>query len=220
MSKQVRYLIHPGLAQASLEEADEKFRAAVDTEMAYFWIARFWAAMCDEAEEKSQLVVIAGLRSAPYLIRQNIWDEASYFLEEVIYRDGSPKTIASVLPLLRHITKLAIGTDLESEEYGILAKVLLKGGRMQEAEDTIRLLIPRFVSKGNFKGALKSAGDLFDILIDTGRFTEALKITEMINDYTRQAGLGPWTQLMQVGYMLRVMIFQESSKKSCCRWRI
>jgi len=209
IGEQVRYSIHPGVAQAGLEEADEKFRTAVNSLMANFWIAVFNAARSSETEEMGQFVIMAGMRAPSYLIRQNEWSVVSYFLEAVIYRDESPMTIASVLPLLRHSAKLAIGTDRELEEYGILAKVLLKGGRWQEAENIIRLLIPRFVSKGNFKGALKSAGDLFDILRDTGRFGETIKITEMIKDYTRQAGLGPWTQLMHEGYMLQAMIFLE-----------
>lgn len=209
LGEQVRYSINPGVAQAGLEDADEKFRTAVNSEMANFWMAVFNVAGSSGTEEMGQLVIMAGMRAPSYLMRQNEWGVVSYFLEAVIYRDESPKTIASVLPLLRRIAKLAIGTNRELEEYGILAKVLLKGGRRQEAENIIRSLIPRFVSKGNFKGALKSAGDLFDILRDTGRFGEAIKITEMIKDYTRQAGLGPWTQLMQEGYMLQAMIFLE-----------
>jgi len=56
------------------------------------------AAGSSGTEEMGQLVIMAGLRAPSYLMRQNKWGVVSYFLEAVIYRDESPKTIASVLP--------------------------------------------------------------------------------------------------------------------------
>ena len=71
--EQVKYTIHPGVAQAGQAEVDEKFRAAVDSMMASFWRALFDQAQSGEAEGMGQLVITAGLRSAPYLIRQKEW---------------------------------------------------------------------------------------------------------------------------------------------------
>ncbi len=84
LGEQVRYIIHPGVAQAGLEEVDEKFRATVDAEMASFWRAVFDAAGSGGAEEAGQMVITAGLRSAPYLMRQKRWSEASTLLEQAI----------------------------------------------------------------------------------------------------------------------------------------
>jgi len=67
LGEQIRYDIHPGVSQAGLEEADEKFRGTVDAEMASFWIGGFQAARSGEPDEKTQLIVMSGLRSAPYL---------------------------------------------------------------------------------------------------------------------------------------------------------
>ena len=54
LGEQVRYVIHPGVAQAGLEEVDEKFRLAVDSMMATFWIEFFNQAGIGRAEEKGK----------------------------------------------------------------------------------------------------------------------------------------------------------------------
>ena len=120
-------------------------------------------------------------------------------------RDRSPETIASVLPLLRHIALATKGTDRELMDSGVLANALLYAGRWQEAEDMVRSLIPRCVAKGDFRSASAAAGFLFNILLQTGRFEEALKLVEEMKAYTRQAGLGPWTQLLDEGQRLQAL---------------
>ena len=193
--EQVKYIIHPGVAQAGLEEVDEKFRATVDAVMASFWRAVFDAAGIGGAEEAGQMVITAGLRSAPYLMRQKRWSEASTLLEHAIDRDMSPETIALVLPLLRHIAQATKGTDRELIDSGVLANALRAAGRRQEAEEMVRSLIQRCVAQGKFRWASAAAGLLFKILHQTGRFGEAAKLVEEKKGYTRQAGLGPWSQL-------------------------
>ncbi len=205
LGKQVMYIIHPGVAQAGLEEVDEKFRAAVDSMMASFWRSVFDEAMGGGAEEKGQLVIMAGLRSAPYLMRQKRWPEASALLEQAIKRDSSPETIASVLPLLRHIAQATKGTDREIRESGIMAKALLAAGRVQDAEEMARPLITRCVAQGEFGLASAFAGLIFNILGHTGRFEEAAELVEETKTYTRQAGLGPWSQLMCEGWRLQAL---------------
>jgi tetratricopeptide (TPR) repeat protein len=203
---QVKYSIHPGVAQASLEEVDEQFRHAVDSMMGSFWRAVFDEALSGGAQETGQVVIMAGLRSAPYLIRQKKWSKASMLLERAIYRDRSPETIASVLPLLRHIAQATAGTDQELSDSAVLANALLKAGRWQEAEDLIRSLIPKCVSKRDFRLASVAAGFLFNILRQTGRYEEALGLVEeKKKDYTFKAGMGPWNQLMDEGQRLQAL---------------
>ena len=200
----MKYTIHPGVAQAGQSEVDDKFRAAVDLEMASFWRALFDQAKSGEAEGMGQLVITAGLRSAPYLIRQKEWSLASALLEQAIFRDSSPETIASVLPMLRHIAQ-ATGRIENSIDSGVLANALLSAGRWQDAEDMVRSLIPKCVAKGDFRLASVDAGYLFRILRQTGRFEEALKLTEEKKVYTRQAGLGPWSQLLDEAQRLQAL---------------
>jgi hypothetical protein len=111
--------------------------------MASFWIAVFKAAGCGGAGEKGLWVIMAGIRSALYLTRQKRWSVASILLEQAFKRDSSPDTIASVLPLIRYIAKSVEGTDQEFAATGIMADALNLAGRWQEAEEMIRILIPK-----------------------------------------------------------------------------
>jgi tetratricopeptide (TPR) repeat protein len=206
LGKHVRYLIHPGVSQAGLDEANEKFRLAVDFMMATFWIEFFNQAQIGGAEEKGQMVILAGLRSAPYLMRQKMWQESVYLLERVLYRDRSPETMASVLPLIRFIAMATRGTDRELDDSVVLAKALLYEGRIQEAENMVRSLIPECVAQRKFKWASVAAADLFRIMQNTGRFEEALDLVEDIKSYICQAELGPWTQLMCEGMRMQSLI--------------
>jgi tetratricopeptide (TPR) repeat protein len=200
----VKYVIHPGVAQAGREEVEEKFRSAVDSEMASIWSAVFDEATSGK-QEIGQWVVMAGLRSAPYLLRLERWAEASGLLEQAVYRDRSPETIASVIPLLRHIVQASKGTDREPTMAVRLAMALRSAGRWQEVEEMLRSLIPRCVSQGDFRTASVAAGGLMNILLCTGRFEEALKLAEQINAYTSRAGLGPWTQLLVKSMRLQAL---------------
>jgi len=205
LGKQVSYQIHPGVAQAGLEEADEKLQAAVDTEMASFWRDIFATAGSGQAEEMGQRVIMAGLRSAPYLMRQKRWDEASILIHHALKRDRSPETVASVLPLLRHIVQ----STSEPDNSGILANALLKAGHWKEAEDILKSLLPMFIAQDNFRSASAAAGDLFNILWHTGRIEEALKLAEEMKDYCCQTGFGPWTQLAPEVKRLQAMTSLE-----------
>ena len=61
------------------------------------------------------------------------------------------------------------------------------------------------LSLGEFSLASPIAGELVNLLLVRGRLTEALQATEQKAEYTRQAGLGPWTQLLDGGQRLQVL---------------
>jgi tetratricopeptide (TPR) repeat protein len=193
--EQTKYVIHPGVAQAGLQEADEKFREAVDLNMALFWRFVFDSAGSGGAEEQGHWIIMAGLRSAPYLMRLKRWSEASTMLEQAIIRDQSPETIASVLPLLRHIEGANVGREQELIDSGVLANALRKAGRWQEAEEILCALIPACIAKKDFYLASVSVGHLFNILMQTGRYNKALELAEEMKTYIQKADLGPWTKL-------------------------
>ena len=127
-------------------------------------------------------------------------------LEKAIIRDESPETIASVLPLLRHIAKATVGTDRELIDSAVLANALRKAGRWQEAEEILSALIPACIEKKDFYQASTDAGHLFNILMKTGRYNEALKLAEEKKTYAQKAGLGPWTQLGNESMRLQALI--------------
>jgi tetratricopeptide (TPR) repeat protein len=205
LGKQVRYIAHPGVVQAGMEEVDETFRAKVDSGLTSFWITVYFQMLSGESEEKDEWIISAGLRSATYLIRQKKWSGAAAFLEPVIQRDNSPRTMAAVLPMLRHIDEATKGTDLELANSGVLATALILAGRWQDAENIIRPLIPKFAAQGDFRSASTAATNLLRILHETGRFNEALEQVIELKEYTRKAGLGPWTQLSNEAQGLQVL---------------
>ncbi len=213
LGEQIRYDIHPSVSQAGLEEADEKFRGAVDAEMASFWIGGFQAARSGEPDEKTQLVIMSGLRSAPYLIRQKIWPIASTLLQEAFNRDRSPGTVALILPLLRHIAQATKGMDQELFDLGFLANILRISGRWQDAEDILRPLIAKFAEKHDFRSARVASLSLFYILLNTSRFRDALELTEERKTYTQRAGLGVWFQIEDEIMKLQALNFMGSYEK-------
>jgi hypothetical protein len=59
--------------------------------------------------------------------------------------------------------------------------------------------------RGDFRLASATAGDLINLLMDTGRAEQALGLVDRTKDYTRRAGLGPWTQLGDEGRRLQLL---------------
>jgi hypothetical protein len=77
------YRIHPAVAEAGREDAGQETRDAVDVELAKFWIAVFQPASAAEAAGTGGLLLLAGRRAVPYLMRQRRWEEATKLLEDV-----------------------------------------------------------------------------------------------------------------------------------------
>ncbi|HWQ14173.1 MAG TPA: hypothetical protein VNL77_15345 [Roseiflexaceae bacterium] len=199
------YAIHPGVAEAVLAAAEPAIGAALDMELGQFYSALFRYAKERELEGAGELVMISARRAAPYLLRQRQWQEASYLLEQLLLRDSSPATLAVVLPLLRRIAAATAGTERELLNAGVLANALRKAGRTAEAEPLMRDIITRAVAVKDYSTASRSAGDLVNLLLSNGRLEEALSLAEEMASYTRQAGLGPWTQLADEVWRLQIL---------------
>ena len=120
-------------------------------------------------------------------------------------RDQSPDSLAFALPLLRRIVEATAGTKGGLEDAGILARTLWQAGRAAEAEPMLRDVIARGAAQGNYRLASGAAGELCNLLRSSGRLEEALKVAEEKAAYTRQAGLGPWTQLADECQRLQVL---------------
>ena len=123
----------------------------------------------------------------------------------MIQRDQSPDSLAFALPLLRRIVEAAAGTERELSDAGILARTLRLAGRTAEAEPMLRDVIARGAAQGNYRVASGVAGDLCHLLRRSGRLEDALKVAVEKADYTRQAGLGPCTELADEGRRLQVL---------------
>ena len=158
----MKYTIHPGVAQAGLEEVDDKFRETINSIDVPLLGGHF-----RQGPERRE----SGGRPVDYHGRPEVCalshaaeelDRGLNSVEQALSRDSSPEMIASVLPLLRHIAQ-ATG-NLELEDSGILANDCCKAGRWQEAEDILRSLMPKCAAKRDFRLASMDAGNIFDIL--------------------------------------------------------
>lgn len=189
------FRLHPAIAERGRDQADPRVLDAVDIELGNFWYAMLRRGRETEMQGGTRIVVESGKRGAPYLMRTRRWDDASDSLEDVVMRDGTPATLAFALPLLRQIVDATRGSELGLAIEGVLANTLLKAGRYDEAEKILRDLITKCVAQDNFRLASASAGILLILLRQTGKLQDALALSEQMAEYTRRAGLGPWTQL-------------------------
>lgn len=74
-----------------------------------------------------------------------------------------------------------------------------------EAERQMRAYVGAAVTRGDYRGASVTTGRLADLCRASGRLAEALTLIEQGAGYTRQAGLGPWTQLAGEARRLQVL---------------
>jgi tetratricopeptide (TPR) repeat protein len=197
----VRYRIHPGVAAAIQAAAAPGIRDAADTELGAFWEAVAGQALQREGGEDTATVVHAGLAAAPYLLRRCQWDTASPLLEDAVMRDRSPGLAQAVLPLLRRIAAATHAPGV----YGVLARVL-RVVDPAEAERLLRDTIRAATGTGDYRVASAAAGNLVNLLADAGRLDEALEAAGQMARYTGRAGLGPWTQLLDQGQRLQILV--------------
>jgi tetratricopeptide (TPR) repeat protein len=201
-----RYIIHPAVAEAGLAGAKEGFRSLVDLEIASFWLSMVDNANDIEIKNMAGMIAEACLRSAPYLMRLGEWTDAAAYLERAMQMDKSPGVISTVLPTIKRIADATVGTGTPNGHAiaVIFARALIFAGRDNEAEKNLRSLLVECVDKSDFKLALGIAAEIFGILYSTGRYEEALSLTEVMEDYTQKAGLGLWTQLSNKVLTLKV----------------
>jgi hypothetical protein len=194
------YRVHSGVAAAITAQAGQEVREATDAELAAFWDAVFEQAREREDGEDSGLVVQAGLAAAPYLLRRGDWDTAAFLLEQAALRDESPGTVQAVLPSLRRI---AAATGAPEAAAGLA--LVLAGVDPGEAERLLRGAADASAEAGNYRLASAAAGELVNLLMGAGRLVEALAVADQQAEFSRRAGLGPWTQLADQARRLHVL---------------
>jgi tetratricopeptide (TPR) repeat protein len=194
------YAVHPGVAAAGRAQAGQPLLDAVDAGAAAYWDAVYWYASGETGDGTvhTGLLVRAGLAAVPYLMRRQQWTAAAGMLERAFVRDPSRANAAAVLPAIQEIA----GHD--ATEADVLARVLTV---LEPAagERQMRDYLDAAVARGDHRGASVTAGRLADLCMGSGRLAEALALTEQKAGYTRQAGLGPWTQLADEGQRLQVL---------------
>ncbi|MBW8875773.1 MAG: tetratricopeptide repeat protein [Acidobacteria bacterium] len=197
--------IHPAVAETGRREGGLMLCEAVDWDLGDFWRAMARQGLKTEIRGGGWMVVEAGKRGTPYLLRTMRWNEAGRLLENMIHRDQSPGTLAMALPFLREIAVASQKTPEGVQALSLLAETLSMVGRDGEAESILRRLVETCEQEGDHKQGSVAAGRLANLLLETGRFEEALKVIERAAELTRGAGLGPWSQRLNEGMRLHVL---------------
>ncbi len=202
------YGIHPAVAATGRRQAEHEVLGDVDRVLGDFWKTAFDHRLAHETEGESRRVADAGRRAVPYLRRSRRWQDVVNLLEKVVKRDFSPATMDSVVPLLRQIAEATRTTPDALATAGILARALAIAGRRDEAEASLRDVLDRAGKAGADHQASATAGELSNLLRETGRHAEAIEVLRRKVEFTRRAGLGPWTRLGDETRRLQILNLQ------------
>jgi tetratricopeptide (TPR) repeat protein len=204
IEQQVRYGMHPAVAEAARRAADSRLRSAADNTMAGLHMAYVQHFRDRETEGYTSALTLAAQRALPYLVRQQEWNRVASMAQEIVFRDQSPATLALALPLLERAAEAEADAGEPGSAAGVLARTLWLAGRHKEAETRLRELISRAAARGDYQTASVAAGELANLLRQTGRQEEALASVEQEIAYASQAGTGPWTQLLAEAKRLQI----------------
>jgi hypothetical protein len=208
-----RFRIHPGLAEAGRTTTSSEFAAAVDTELANFWLSVLSDARGQEHQQETGWLVLRAARSAaPYLLRQHRWDDLHTAVGNLLDRDRSTATAAMLLPMLTTALQATHSTDLELNIGRSHARAL-KLVDPAQAEARFRQLLDTATAREQFGTASTLAGDLINLYRVHGRLDEALALADTQIEDTRRAGYGPWTQLFDQGLRLQILRRQGHSQQ-------
>ncbi|MBX3516616.1 MAG: CHAT domain-containing protein [Rhodospirillales bacterium] len=193
------FRLHPGVAAAGKPTAERQEK--LDRVLAGIYRAIVAHALEQEGAGAGPAIVAHGLAAAPYLARLHAWDGLASILQQVIKRDQSPATLALALPPLR----LAAAHSGALAARGVLSRALYMAGCIGEADEQMRALIADAEAAGAFEQASVAAGDLFNLLLTSGRAREALELVAREKEFTTRAGLGPWTIIADDGQRLQAL---------------
>jgi hypothetical protein len=213
------YPIHPAIAVAARNLAGARFGKAAD-----IVLAAYWASLSDQArsqEEKQQasrMVIQAGLRAAPYLLRLRQWEIAAHALETAITRDHSVAAAHAALPGLRAVAAAVAGTDFEPTATGMLTLALERIDPAAAERQTTQILAVA-LDRQDYRTASSAASNLVISRSRGGHLDEALRLADQMADYTRRAGLGPWMQLLAEARRLEVLTRMGQPEKALAEVR-
>ena len=196
----VRYRIHPGVAETVRAATPADTRTAIDSELAAYWIAVVDWARQREGGEETQAVVRAGLAAAPYLLRLHQWNTAAWSVEQAVVRDI---TAAVGQIAVAHLRRVADATH-RPEDLANLGRATARIDPA-EGEQLTRAALNQATTNGDHRLAGSVTGELINLLLNSGRLREALDLADRKAEHTRQAALGPWSQLADQGYRLQIL---------------
>lgn len=200
--------MHPLVAAAAREQAGMDFQTAVDTALASCWTQTLLAAMHGEGSgESTGTVVLAGHSALSYLMRLGQWQAARFVLDEALVRDRSRSAVGAALPLARRLVRATVGTEEHLWTRWSLAQLtgwLDPAGGLAEARE----VMAEAAKAGRYDVASIAAWNVVDACRLTGQLAEALEVASTMAAYSRRAGFGPLTKLLDEGARLRVLLAQ------------
>jgi hypothetical protein len=194
------YRMHPGVAAAIQAAVGPSVRDATDRELATFWVKAGYRHARSGDDQNVDDIVRAALATQPYLIRLRLWDGARDMIEQAITREQSAATAMAAVPFMRRIADASPGP----KEHAILARAL-RSVDPPAAERLLRGSLADAVKQRDHALADAVTTDLVHLLCDSARLAEALALAGTKPDYTRLAGLGPWSQLGDQALRLYVL---------------
>ncbi|MER7281587.1 CHAT domain-containing protein [Dactylosporangium sp. NPDC000244] len=194
-----RYGLHPGVAETVRALTPDGVRTAVDTVLSGFWTGLIRAQIGREGGEDTATVVRAGLAAAPYLLRLADWDTAAWVVELALMRDETAGVAQVAVAYLRRVADATGAPD----DIATLGRAT---GRIDAAagERLVRAGLERAVAAEDHRTASAIAGELVNLLRDSGRLQEALELADRKVEIAERAGLGPWTRLSVQGQRLQI----------------
>ncbi|TVZ98013.1 CHAT domain-containing protein [Streptomyces sp. BK340] len=210
----VRYRIHPGVAETVRSHTPPDTTRLIDTNAAGLWQVILASGLEREREGLGEVILYAAKAAAPYLARNSAWGALVNVLDEVLIRDLSPDTAAALLPFLQAAAEATVGTDPNLEvRCGFTHARALARLRPIDAEPELRRLHDLVRQRGEHDAAAVIAGELANRYLEMSRFEEALTLLDQMQEDSRAAGYGPWSQLSIEGRQLQIRMLQGHSRE-------
>lgn len=211
----VAYRMHPAIAAAGRAHSGTAFQAAADHTLAAFW--RNGLAAGGSGDER--ILVHAGQRIVPYLLRLGEWRDALLVLSMLAERDVSRATAAALLPTFRAVAASVAGTDDDLEAERLVAAALAKFDPVA-SERSVRDLLATAVGREDEWQAFTLTRDLIHHCFSAGRLDEALALADGQLARVRRAGFGPWTEIACQSTRLDVLITRGQLEQALTEARL
>ncbi len=195
------YILHPAVEEAGRASVSPELRGAVDDQLISLWITLYQNA---GRSRQTHTQARAGLRAAPYLLRQREAPLAAQLLTTAVVNDPSATTLASALPQLERAVEMTKGTEHELQTRRALLRVR-RGHESGDQAPELKEMLKKARDEEDFVSAGILLNDLYNELYLSGRLKEAKEVAEAKPEVTRLAELGPWSRLSDEGQRLQAM---------------
>ncbi|MFF0373792.1 CHAT domain-containing protein [Actinoplanes missouriensis] len=205
----VQYRMHPVVIEAVIADTPQPVRRAVDLELASYWLSLVAMAERRSSGEISYLIARAALSAAPYLIRQDDRDTAAEALFRAVERDETAHVAQAVV---RYMKPIVAASGL-ARDQAILGKALSRIDR-DAGESHLRRALATAVEARDFREAFNVAASLATLLLGAGKLEQAHSLLNRNLEFSRLAGLGPWSRISVENELARLLMFTHGPEQA------